>query len=260
MTMQSTAAKYIKGVFFTVIVLLSAATSFLYFVEVFSFGRGLLEDTLIAVLLNGLIGVTVLDAAAIAWLKIYLGASDNNELRTFAAAGMIVAMIGSALSSLAYLLMVSSGYVIPPKLATYTQWAMAGIIVFHFVLVFLSAYRATQARIDEKAAEMLSEAQEEMLKLTEQEFRLRIPDLAKTNADALTRLLAGRFASLSSLQLPKQQALPTPSEASSGQPSPLEDLAQYLKEHPEGLSQLEALLSQPSRPAANGHKSGDFLH
>lgn len=230
--MSNSAANWIKRAFFAAIVLLSASTSFLYFVEVFSFGRGLVEDSMISVLVNGAIGVLVLDIAALAWLKIYLQAADNNELRFFALAGASVGVIGSALASLAYLLMVSSGYAVPERLAVYTQWAMAAVIVTHFLLVFLSSYRATSARIDEKTAAMLSEATDEMLLLTEQEFRRLIPGLARQNAEQLTQELATRFSGLSALQaLQEPQSLPAIRE-----PGPPQ--------------------SQPA-PAVNGHHTGE---
>jgi hypothetical protein len=147
-------------------------------------------------------------------------------------------VIGSALSSLAYLLMVSSGYTVPERLAVYTQWAMAAVIVAHFLLVFLSSYRATSARIDEKTAAMLSEATDEMLLLTEQEFRRLIPGLARQNAEQLTQELATRFSGLSALQaLQEPQSLPAPSSPAR-EPGPPQ--------------------SQPA-PAANGHHTGEHF-
>ncbi len=81
-----------------------------------------------------------------------------------------------------------------------------------------------------------------------------ITDTARANAPALLRAIGVDISD--GAQRP----------AAGGQPPPLAELAQYLREHPEGLSQLEALLSQTGRPAAmsqapaaNGHKSGDFL-
>ena len=81
-----------------------------------------------------------------------------------------------------------------------------------------------------------------------------ITDTARANAPALLRAIG--------VDISDEGQGP----AAGGQREGLADLAQYLKEHPEGLSQLEALLSQPGRPAAmsqapaaNGHKSSDFL-
>jgi len=81
-----------------------------------------------------------------------------------------------------------------------------------------------------------------------------IVDTARTNAPALLRAIGVDIADES-----RRPSIESPAP-------PLAGLAQYLQEHPEGLSQLEALLSQARRPsttspvpAANGHRSGDFL-
>lgn len=190
-------ANGIKKIFFVVITLLSLSTSFLYFVEVFSFGRGLITDTIVAVIINGSIGVIVLDGAAIAWLKIYLGASDNNTVRTMAAVGMTIGVIGSAVSSFAYLLISANDYVVAPDVQLYTQVTMAIIIIAHFLLVFGSGFKSTQAKIDERSAAMISDATDEMLKLTESKFREAIPMLAEMNAAQLVNRLRGQFAQLS---------------------------------------------------------------
>lgn len=78
-----------------------------------------------------------------------------------------------------------------------------------------------------------------------------ITDTARANAPALLRAIGVDI---------------TDEGQKVGQAPPLAELAQYLREHPEGLSHLEGLLSQPGRPGAmskapavNGHKSSDFL-
>lgn len=188
----------IRRTFFAVIVALSAATSFMYFVETFSLGRGLLPSNALAVLVNGSVGVLVLDVAAIAWLRIYLNGSDNNALRAIAVVGAAVAMAGSALTSLLYLVMASTAAdTLGPELRQYTTWALAGLIVLHFVLVFLSGYKATSAQIDERTSDLMSQATEETLRLTEEYFRAEIPSLAQANARKLTDRLAGQFATMS---------------------------------------------------------------
>ncbi len=228
--MKNEIANGIKKLFFTIIALLSMTTSFLYFVEVFSFGRGLVSDTWMSVLINGTVGVIVLDIAAIAWLKIYLGASDNNTVRALAATGFIIGLIGSAISSFAYLFSVADDFYLPPNMRVYTQIAMAAIIVIHFVLVFLSQYKSTQARIDEKTAAMMSEATEEMLKLSEEYFRASIPGLARQNAIKLTERLRGQFAKLTPDELAapltvamgdsdQRTAVPEPSPSPSPNPN-----------------------------------------
>jgi hypothetical protein len=201
----------IKKIFFVVIAGLSMATSFLYFVEVFSFGRGLINETWVSVLVNGIVGVIVLDAAAIAWLKIYLGASDNNSVRALAAFGMIIGVIGSAVSSFIYLLLSANNYTISPDMRLYTQIAMAAIIVIHFLLVFAGGYTSTSAKIDEKTSEMLAEATNEMLTLTEEYFRQAIPGLAQQNARKLTDKLRGQFSKLS-VDTTEPAALPQPAQ------------------------------------------------
>ena len=195
--MNNSLTSGLKKVFFTLIVGLSALTSFGFFVETFSLGRGLLPNNVLSVLLNGLVGVLVLDGGAIVWLRIYLHASDNNDLRGLAIVGTAISMAGAAVTSFAYLVMMSTAAdTFGPELRQYATWGIAGLIVLHFVLVFLSGYRATSARVDEKTAELMSEATEETIKLTEQYFRESIPTLAKGNAEKLTRQLASRFSTL----------------------------------------------------------------
>ena len=208
-------ANGIKKIFFTVIAILSMATSFLYFVEVFSFGEGIVSSTWVSVMVNGVIGILVLDLAAMAWLKIYLQASDNNTLRTLATVGFVIGFVGSAVASFAYLLTVASGYQMTGDARIYTQLAMAVVIVAHFALVFLSIFKATSAKIDEKTASLLSEGTEEMLKLTDDYFRELIPALAKQNARKLADELKTKFTSMSALTGDdaegQPQALPAPS-------------------------------------------------
>lgn len=222
--MSFSMAVFTKYLFFGIIIVLSAATSFLFFVEVFQFGRGFIIDPFWSAILTGIIGVLVLDGAALAWLKIYLSGSDNNDLRALAAVGAGIGVVGSAISSFAYIVMVAAeGYQPGSDLRTYVQVAMAGIIVVHFVLVFLSGYFSTSAKIDERAAEMMSDATEEMLDLTEADFRAQIPRLAQSNADRMVRELAGRFSTLAifdaSNDAPRQE-LPQPQRERAEQGSP----------------------------------------
>lgn len=229
--MSESFASGIKKTFFTLIVLLSMATSFLFFVEIFSLGRGLVSDLVISTLINGAVGVLITDLAALVWLQVYLRGSDNNALRSLAVTGAGVGMVASAVASFGYLLMVGAEhYTVAAEWRSYVTWIMAAIIVTHFVLVFLSGYKATSAQIDEKFADMLAEGTKEMLTLTEQGFRDQIPHLAQQNADELKRRLAGRFASLTAhgngadQPAPPQPttppALPDPGE-------PIEDKPRY---------------------------------
>lgn len=243
----------IRRTFFGVIVILSAATSFMYFVETFSLGRGLLPSNTVTVLVNGLVGVLVLDAAAIAWLRIYLNGSDNNALRAIAIVGAAVAMVGSALTSLLYLVMVSTAAdTLGPELRQYTTWGLAGLIVLHFVLVFLSGYKATSAQIDERTSDLMSQATEEMLKLTESYFRESIPSLAHDNARKLTERLASQFSTLSNYAEYERPR--------GGRRKPVE-LGSV------GEPMRETILPKPepataqSGPSANGHgpEGGSFL-
>lgn len=188
----------LKKLFFGLIVALSCLTSFGFFVETFSLGRGILPDNALSVLINGAIGVLVLDVAALVWLRIYLKGSDNNDLRAIAIVGAAVSMAGAATSSFAYLVMMSTAAdTFGPELRQYATWGIAALIVLHFLLVFLSSYRATHARVDEKTAELVSEATDETLKLTEEYFRASIPTLAKANAEKLTDRLASQFSTQS---------------------------------------------------------------
>lgn len=214
--MGNSFASGLKKLFFGAIVVLSATTSFLFFVEIFSLGRGMVQDAAFATLLNGAVGVLVTDGAAMCWMQIYLRASDNNDLRNISATGAAIGIVASAICSFGYLLMVGAqSYTVDPAWRGYVIWAMAFVIVAHFILVFLSGYKATSAKIDEKTADMLAEGADEMLKLTEEQFRAQIPSLARHNADELTRRLAGRFAHLTALSgLPQDEEQPTgPPEA-----------------------------------------------
>lgn len=216
--MKQSFAIGIGRAFITAIALVSAATSFLYFIHIFSFGEGFLSGPL-AVLINGLLGVLVLDGAAFAWLWIYLQDSDNNTTRAIAAFGMLVAVIGSIAASYAYLVLFAARQPLVDvgNLYSATIWLMATIIVIHFALVFLRQYKHTSARIEEKTAEMMAEATDEMLKLTDDYFKARIPGLAQANAQKLTRQLAARFATLSVLTQLEEEAPALPT----GQPEPV---------------------------------------
>lgn len=219
--------------FATAVAVVSAATSFLYFINVFSFGEGLLSGTL-ALLINGLLGVLVLDGAAFAWLWIYLQDSDNNTTRAIAAFGILVAVIGSIAASYAYLVIFAAQQPLidTGNLYTATIWLMATIIVIHFALVFLRQYKNTSAKIEEKTAEMMAAATDEMLKLTDDYFKARIPGLAQANAQKLTRQLAARFATLSVLTQLEDEAPALPTGHSAPAPSTNGKQPDFLAEDP----------------------------
>lgn len=92
------------------IMILSASTSLMYFMGVFSIADG---GTLSSVL-SGFIGVIVTDGAAFAWMQMYLGASDNNDERAFAAIGLLTGVVGSVVASFAYLLSSATVVTLPP--------------------------------------------------------------------------------------------------------------------------------------------------
>ena len=238
--MKSSLASGLKKVFFVLITLLSMATSFLFFVEIFSF-RGAVTAgdnmAIVSTLFWGAVGVLVLDGAALVWLKTYLGASDNNAERALATVGMVVGFVGSALSSLAYLILVAGNSItVDPSWGQYVTYAMAVIIVIHFGLVFLSSYKSTQAQIDERAASMLAEATDEMLIQTEKMFRADIPVLAKANADQLSNRLAARFTNVSFAAAQQQPP------AANGQQA-LRQLAAMPPGGPDEIAQLRAMLA-----------------
>lgn len=209
----------LKKVFFALIIGLSALTSFGFFVETFSLGRGFLPDNVVSIAINGLVGVLVLDGGALIWLRIYLKGADNNDLRAIASVGAGVSLIGAAITSFTYLIMVSvSSDVFGPEIRQYSTLGIAAIIIFHFILVFLFGYRATHARVDEKVSSLISEATNETLKLTEEYFRESIPALAKSNAQKLTDQLASQFASQTYYQEAKAKAK-LPEGATTGEPS-----------------------------------------
>ena len=85
---------------------------------------------------------------------------------------------------------------------------MAVIIVIHFVLVTMTQFKATSAQIDERTAELTSEATREMLKMTESAFRASIPILAQRNAQELTRRIATQFAFVPPAALPAPTSAP----------------------------------------------------
>lgn len=218
--MKQSMSSGLKKTFFVIISGISAITSFFFFTLIFDF-VGVTEAGdaagIIGVIVTGLVGVIVLDGAAIVWLKIYLGASDNNDERSLAVIGMAVGFTGSALSTLSFLIMFASDVEIPANYSSYITWAMAVITVVHFALVFLSSYKSTQSKIDEKISEVLADGIDEMLKLTEQDFREQIPNLAQENASRLVQKMAGQFAGLSvfkALQGGSSKRLPAPSSAS----------------------------------------------
>ncbi len=178
--------KFIKAAFFGVIAILNAATSYLFFTELFVIGGGLVSSN-VSGLVNGLLGVLVLDVAAYSWLRIYLKSADNNSLRAIAAVGAIVSAIVSAAVSLLYLIMIAAiGFDFPPSWTTYSQIGIALVIVMHFGLVFASLYMTTDSKIAERVAAMKGDATDEMLNQAEAEFAVLAPQLgAQLSADLL---------------------------------------------------------------------------
>ncbi len=182
-SMGRTLAQILKVVAFGIIAALSMATSFLYMTEVFQIGRGLLGAGSTVGLISGLVGVFLLDVMAFIWLRIFLSASDNNELRVYAVIGMVVALTGSIMTSFAYLMMIAAeGFTFPVQWTEYTQYALAFIMVLDFLLAFLSAARTTKARIDQEKAGLMSDANEEMIRQTKERVTEMIPGLAAQNA------------------------------------------------------------------------------
>lgn len=204
MEMKDSFASGIRKLFFVAIGLLSAATSFLYFVEVFSLGRGLVPETWMAVIINGTMGILVLDGAAFAWLRIYLGASDNNDLRALSVVGFGLGVLGSAITSFAYLFSVTEGMSLPAETAVYTQITLAVVIVLHFLLVFASSYRATSAKIDEKVAGLVSRGTEQVMKATEARFYDELEGMVDENVVVVMDQIRARFQMTRSRRPPPQ--------------------------------------------------------
>lgn len=191
--MANRATNYLKIVFFGALATLSAATSFAFFMVAYVRPG----DHWMYGLTVGVVGVLVTDAAALAWLRIYLNASDNNDERALAMFGVVTGAAGSVVASLAYLLDTTPLFALPEQAAAYATVAGAIVIVIHFMLVLITQYRATRAQIDERMSGLMSEANEEMLKKTDERFRAMIPALADQNARRLATQLAGRFGLLS---------------------------------------------------------------
>ncbi|MCW7072195.1 MAG: hypothetical protein OCU12_07740 [Methanophagales archaeon] len=216
--MKTSMASGLKKIFFVAISILSMITSFLFFIEIFQIGSSVSSGdswAIASTLITGFVGVLILDVAALVWLRVYLGASDNHDERALATAGMAIGFIGSALSSFAYLILVASTSVaVDPAWQQYVTYAMALILVIHFSLVFLSSYKSTAAKIDERTSEMMAKATEEMLTLMEEDFMARIPGLAKINAHKLSQRLTQQFSSLTVFDVNKdgqgERGLPAP--------------------------------------------------
>lgn len=256
--MKSSFASGLKSGFFVAIGLLSMVTSFLFFIEIFDIG-GSLESgdgwATASTLVTGGVGVLVLDLAAIIWLKIYLGASDNNTVRAIAVSGSVVGFVGSALSSFGYLVLVAAENVtVDPSWSSYVTYVMAVIIVVHFALVFLSSYKSTQAKIDERMSKMLSEATEDMLSQMEDGFRANIPALAEAQSKKLTQQLATQFAGLSVFSMLEPVAEDVPELTAGDDSAPAGDEEKPVPEgnYVEVWRELFRQAAEEAAPSVNG--------
>ena len=125
---------YIKKLFFLVIGLLSASTSFGYFMEVFQ-----ISDNQTVTLLTGLTGVIITDGSAFCWLSVYLHSTTNSHGRTFSIFGMIIGLVGSIICSLSWILSTTQIVILPEQSHVWSVLAMSAVVAVHFVLVFMSA-------------------------------------------------------------------------------------------------------------------------
>lgn len=216
--MNTSLANIIKSVFFALIFGLSALTDYLFFSDVFSYGSGLFDAGLTAVV-SGLVGILLLDGALFAWVYVFLYANENNnDIRAAAIVGVIVSFLGSALASFAYLSLVSSLWTLPAQMATGVTVAMAVVLVVNLALVLFSAVRSNVAKAASKQSDLLAQATDEAWKLAEDRFTAMLPALAATKANELYAALAADFTTHSV----SQAARPEPPTRSD---TPLEELS-----------------------------------
>jgi hypothetical protein len=189
--MKESTTSGLRKFFFGLIILISAVTTAAFFWQHFIIFPGL--PAVYNGILGAIIGVTVLDGGALAWLRIYLSGSDNNDERSIAVVSFFVDMAGSAITTFVTLFFASNLMTPPAGLGTGATIAIAAVTVFNFVMAAVFTYKSTRSQIDEKVSEMKARATKQMLGDLETELMARIPGMAERQALALADEVQAQF-------------------------------------------------------------------
>lgn len=186
-------------IFGALIVAASAALTFAFF---WTFLPSLIPtgviDAWTASMISGVLGVLIFDAGALAWLKIYLDGSENNDQRAIAMQTSILDIAGSATASFAQILLTGTGLVdLDPATRITVGWASLFAVALTLCWNFVSVWRF------HKNSDMSK------LAIREADRLGRIREAEESQADELDELIAQKvgekLASLSN-ELAEQQA------------------------------------------------------
>lgn len=139
--MSRNSAKDVFIIFAALIFIASAVLTFgFFFTHLPSIVPDVVDD-FTAAIIAGALGLVIFDGGALAWLKVYLDGSENNDQRNIALSTSVVDITGSAVASFVQILFAGTDLVTLSPETEYTVGivslvAMAGVLTFNFVSVW----------------------------------------------------------------------------------------------------------------------------
>jgi len=163
--MSKKSASDIFKVFAALIFLASAALTFGFFFDHLPSIVPML-DPLTAAIVAGVLGLLIFDGGALAWLKVYLDACDNNDQRTIAITTSVVDISGSAIASFTQIVFAGTSLV---TLSPDTQYfvglaalvAAAGVLTFNFISIWRFHKNSDASKLAIREADRLAKIREE---------------------------------------------------------------------------------------------------
>ena len=223
-THTSSAARFLAIGFSVVLLIISATTSFAFFVEFFPEiipGSVLAKD--IGALVSGAIGVALFDVATVVWLLMFLHDAATPQQRAIALILAVFTFMGSAAASVAYLSLSAEGSMDVLDVATKTTVASFALVIV--LLGIVSNFGASQMynrysydnimKVQEaNRRDKLLAAEFEQAgfldKLIEQQVKEKITAIAPTLAESQAQRIVDKFhrGELSKYENPKTKGKP----------------------------------------------------
>lgn len=199
--MNQQSARNLFKIFATIIFIASATLTFAFF---YTYLPAIIPavDLYVAAIAAGFLGLIIFDGGAIAWLKTYLDACENNDQREIALTTSVIDIAGSAVASFAQIILQGTGLVTLGDdtvflVGVISLFAVAGVLSWNFVAVwrFHKNSDASKASIREANRMAIIRAKEdEEADILDQLIAQKVGELLAGEADAIAVQQAARIA------------------------------------------------------------------
>lgn len=199
--MNKNSAKDIFKIFAALIFIASATLTFGFFYEHLPSIVPDVVDQLTAAIIAGVLGTLIFDGGALAWLKVYLDASENNDQRSIALSTSIVDITGSAVASFVQIIFAGTNLV---ALSADTRWAVglaalvaaAGVLTWNFISIWRFHKNSDVSKESIREAERLArirQAEERQADYLDSLIEQEVETMLHDQASALAREQAERI-------------------------------------------------------------------